>query len=125
MASYGSTAFTYDGLGRRLSKQESGKKAIMYTYDSNGRVVKQSNGIECIYDNAGVAGLVYNSTTYLYRKDAQGNIVVHIDSNRHVMVEYKYDSWGSHAVSGAKRGRHGICNAYRASKSVPLSWVLL
>ena len=39
MASYGSTAFTYDGLGRCLSKQESGKKEITYTYDSNGRVV--------------------------------------------------------------------------------------
>lgn len=39
MASHGSTAFTYDGLGRRLSKQESAKKEITYTYDSDGRVV--------------------------------------------------------------------------------------
>ena len=93
MVSYNGTAFTYDGLGRRLSKGD-----INYTYDSNGRVIKQSNGIEFIYDNSGVAGIVYNSTTYLYRKDGQGNICALIDSNGNVVVEYKYDAWGDHVT---------------------------
>ena len=46
MMNYNGTEFTYDGLGRRLSKGD-----IKYTYDSGNRVIKQSNGIEFIYDN--------------------------------------------------------------------------
>ncbi len=93
MTNYDGTAFTYDGLGRRLSKGN-----ITYTYDGNGRVIKQSNGIEFLYDNSGVAGIVYNSTTYVYRKDGQGNICALIDSNGNVVVQYKYDAWGNHAA---------------------------
>ena len=93
MTSYDGTVFTYDGLGRRLSKGD-----INYTYDSNNRIIKQSNGIEFLYDNSGVAGIVYNSGTYLYRKDGQGNIVALIDSNGNVVVEYKYDAWGNQEI---------------------------
>ena len=93
MTNYDGTAFTYDGLGRRLSKGN-----ITYTYDGNGRVIKQSNGIEFLYDNSGVAGIVYNSTTYVYRKDGQGNICALIDSNGNVVVQYKYDAWGNHVI---------------------------
>ena len=93
MASYDGTAFTYDGLGRRLSKGN-----ITYTYDSNNRIIKQSNGIEFIYDNSGVAGIVYNNATYVYRKDGQGNIAALIDSSGNVVVEYKYDAWGDHVI---------------------------
>ena len=60
MVSYNGTAFAYDGLGRRISKGE-----ISYIYDSNNRIIKQSNGIEFIYDNSGVAGIVYSGETYL------------------------------------------------------------
>ena len=93
MVSYNGTAFTYDGLGRRISKGE-----ISYIYDSNNRIIKQSNGIEFIYDNTGVAGIVYSDATYMYRKDAQGNIVGLIDNNGNVVVEYKYDAWGDHNI---------------------------
>lgn len=67
----------------------------------SNRVNKQNNGIEFLYDNSGVAGIVYNSATYIYRKDAQGKIVALIDSNGNVVVEYKYDAWGNHAVLDA------------------------
>ena len=93
MVTYDGTAFTYDGLGRRLSKGN-----ITYTYDSNNRIIKQSNGIEFIYDNSGVAGIVYNNATYVYRKDGQGNIAALIDSSGNVVVEYKYDAWGDHVI---------------------------
>ena len=93
MTSYDGTAFTYDGLGRRLSKGN-----ITYTYDSNNRVIKQSNGLEFFYDNTGVAGIEYNNATYLYQKDAQGNICKILDSNGGIIVQYKYDAWGNHAV---------------------------
>ena len=96
MTSYDGTAFTYDGLGRRLSKGN-----ITYTYDGNNRIIKQSNGIEFIYDNSGVAGIIYSNGTYLYRKDGQGNICALIDNTGNVVVEYKYDAWGNHAVLDA------------------------
>lgn len=87
---------TYDGLGRRLSKGN-----INYTYDSNNRVIKQSNGLEFFYDNTGVAGIEYNNAIYLYQKDAQGNICKILDSNGSIIVQYKYDAWGNHAVLDA------------------------
>ena len=106
MVSYNGTAFTYDGLGRRLSKGN-----ITYIYDSNGRVIKQSNGIEFIYDNSGVAGIVYNNATYIYRKDAQGNIVALIDSNGNVVVEYKYDAWGDHNIELSEPSYENLAKA--------------
>ena len=45
--------------------------------------------------------LKYNNATYFYRKDAQGNIAAILDSNGNIVVEYKYDSWGNHAVLDA------------------------
>ena len=69
MTNYNGISFAYDGFGRRTSKGN-----ITYTYDSNNRVIKQSNGLEFIYDNSGVAGFTYNSATYLYQKDVLGNI---------------------------------------------------
>ena len=58
MVNYNGTAFTYDGLGRRLSKG-----SISYSYDSGNRVIKQSNGLEYYYDHSGVCGVRYNGNT--------------------------------------------------------------
>ena len=82
-------------------KYKSSKGSISFTYDKDGRVVKQSNGLEFIYDQSGIAGIKYNNATYFYRKDAQGNISAILDSNGNIVVEYKYDSWGNHAVLDA------------------------
>jgi len=57
--------------------------------------------LEFIYDQSGIAGIKYNNATYFYRKDAQGNISAILDSNGNIVVEYKYDSWGNHAVLDA------------------------
>lgn len=93
MTKFDTIAFAYDGQGRRRSKG-----SISFTYDKDGRVVKQSNGLEFIYDQSGIAGIKYNNTTYFYRKDAQGNIAAILDSNGNVVVKYKYDAWGNHAA---------------------------
>ena len=84
MTKFDTTAFVYDGQGRRRSKG-----SISFTYDKDGRVVKQSNGLEFIYDQSGIAGIKYNNATYFYRKDAQGNISAILDSNGNIVVEYK------------------------------------
>ena len=60
--------------------------------------MKQSDGLEFIYDASSVAGVIYDNETYFYRKDAQGNIISLLDKNGSAVVEYKYDAWGNHAI---------------------------
>ena len=96
LASYNGVTFTYNGIGSRASKGN-----ITFTYDSDGRLIKQSNGLEFIYDMSGVAGVKYNNAQYFYRKDAQGNIIAILDSNGNAVVYYEYDAWGNHAVVDA------------------------
>ena len=52
LISYGSNTFEYDAQGQRTKKN-----GITYTYDSQGRILKQSNGLEFFYDTTGVAGI--------------------------------------------------------------------
>ena len=93
LSKYGTTTFTYDGAGKRT-----GKGSITFTYDSEGRLIKQSNGLEFFYAGSGLAGVKYSGATYIYRRDAQGNIVALIDTNGAKVAEYVYDAWGNHAV---------------------------
>ena len=106
------TSFTYDGQGGRVSKND-----ITFTYDNAGNLLQQSNGLEFIYDNSGVIGVKYNNAQYFYRCDAQGNITAILDSTGEVVVEYKYDSWGNHAVLNAdgtdSESGLGILNPFR------------
>ena len=96
MTSFNGVNFTYDGRGRRT-----GKGSITFLYDPRGRIIKQSNGLEFFYDFEGIAAVKYNSTMYFYQKDAQGNIIGILDSNGNVVVQYYYDAWGNHTVSGS------------------------
>ncbi|MDE6613296.1 MAG: hypothetical protein K2K28_01930, partial [Clostridia bacterium] len=93
LESYSGTNFYYDGLGRRTRKGD-----ITYVYDNDGRLIKQSNGLEFIYDACGVIGVRYNNRQYFYRRDARGNIIAILDSSGTVVVKYIYDAWGNHAV---------------------------
>ena len=65
---------------------------------NNGKLIHQSNGLEFFYDHTGVAGMKYNGTTYIYRKDVQGNIIALLDSNGRIVVKYAYDAWGNVSV---------------------------
>lgn len=40
----------------------------------------------------------YNDTTYIYRKDVQGNIIALLDSSGEIVVKYTYDAWGNYAA---------------------------
>ena len=114
MTSFNGVNFTYDGRGRRA-----GKGSITFLYDSQGRIIKQSNGLEFFYDFEGIAAVKYNSTMYFYQKDAQGNIIGILDSNGNVVVQYYYDAWGNHKVvtadgnAIASSSRIGNINPFR------------
>lgn len=93
LTNYDGVSFVYDSTGRRVNKN-----AISYVYDSAGNLIAQSNGLEFIYDNSGIAGVIYADKQYFYRKDAQGNIVAILDRDGNIVVRYIYDAWGNHAV---------------------------
>lgn len=61
LTKFGTTTFSYNGAGRRVSKGN-----ITFTYDSDGRLIKQSDGLEFIYDHSGVAGVKYNGNARIY-----------------------------------------------------------
>ena len=94
LSSYNNTPFTYDNLGRRISKN-----SVTFTYDANGNLIRQNNGISFIYDASGVCGICYGNSTYFYRKDILGNIVAILDANGEIVAKYTYDAWGNHTIT--------------------------
>ena len=93
LTSFNGNTFSYDGRGRRKSKN-----SLTFIYDSQDRVIKQSNGLEFFYDYEGIAACRYNNQLYLYITDGQGNVIALIDTNGNEMVQYWYDAWGNHKV---------------------------
>ncbi len=93
LAKIGDIELKYDANGRRIKRG-----TVEFIYDDGGNLVKSSDGLEFYYDEAGVSGVKYNATQYLYRKDAQGNIIAILDSNGAVVVKYIYDAWGNHDI---------------------------
>ena len=43
-----------------------------------------------------MVGLKYSATTYLYRKDAQNNVLALIKESGVIVARYNYDAWGNH-----------------------------
>ena len=89
LTSFDGKTFAYDARGRRTAKN-----GITFTYDTNGNLIKQSNGLEFLYDHSGVFAVKHGSSTYFYRKNAQQDIIALLDSNGSVVVKYRYDAWG-------------------------------
>ena len=66
LMSYNGETFVYDQIGNPT------------TYDSNGNLIKQSNGLDFFYDHAGVFAVKYDGSAYFYRKDVLGNVYPYI-----------------------------------------------
>ena len=90
--------FAYDIMGKRISKQVGEAEAITFTYDGNGNLLSQSNGVKFLYDHAGIMGMTYGGNTYLYRKNIQGDVIALLNAEGKVIATYKYDAWGNHTV---------------------------
>ena len=89
LTGFNGNTFAYDARGRRT-----GKNSLTFTYDSNGNLVKQSNGLEFLYDHTGIFAIKYNNSTYFYRKNAQQDVIALLDNTGKVVVKYRYDAWG-------------------------------
>lgn len=90
LKTYNGNTFAYDARGRRIAKN-----GIIFTYDSNGNLIKQSNGLEFLYDHTGVFAVKHGDATYFYRKNAQNDVVALLDNSGAVVVKYRYDAWGN------------------------------
>ena len=93
LSGFGSTSFTRDNRGRRIYKNN-----ILFIYDSQDRLIKQSNGVEFFYDHTGVAGISYIGALYTYEKDIFGNVISILDRDGRRVVQYVYDAWGNHKI---------------------------
>ncbi len=111
--------------GRRLVKQTQNEKVVSYDYDHNGMRIRQIvsnktsgyvyatynytyNGSKLVhmtvyndelhffYDNQGrPAKVKYNGVMYTYLHNQQGDVVGIVDSSGALVVEYKYNAWGT------------------------------
>ncbi len=89
--------YTYDVGGRRI-----GKNDLRFVYGSDGSLLAQSNGMTFLYDTAGTVGFTYGEETYLYRKNAQGDVIALLNTAGQVVATYVYDAWGNHRVFNAE-----------------------
>jgi len=92
----GSTSFTYDTSGRRLSKTTGGTTTNYYY--AGDMLVGQKTGnneLEFMFDSSGdYFGFTYNGTAYYYIKNLQGDVISIFNANGNEVATYTYDAWG-------------------------------
>ena len=129
--------FEYDENGLRHRKTVKENGIIIERYDyvwSDGTLISQtystySNGVldstnsaKFIYDAWGtLQGFVLNdTTTYLYTKNLQGDILSIVNESGQTIVTYEYDSWG--AVSFSATSMQNMMLAYTLSFVSPFTY---
>ena len=97
--------FSYDENGLRHRKTMSQNGIVKETYDyvwSDGKLISQkytddtdTYAAKFIYSAAGnLQGFIYDSTTYLYVRDLQGDIVAIINEEGEEVLSIEYNAWG-------------------------------
>ena len=130
--------------GRQLVKQTQNEKVVAYDYDYNGMRIRQTvsnktsgyvyatynytysgnklvhmtvynDDLHFFYDNQGrPAKVKYNGEMYTYLHNLQGDIVGIVDGNGTLVVEYKYNAWGTIlSKSGSMASTLGHRNPFR------------
>ncbi len=93
----GTSAYTYDESGMRLSKTVNGGTTAYYVLD--GTLYGQQNAdgkrLLFMYDEQGMAyGFTYDGTAYYYVLNMQGDVTGILDGSGTQVVSYTYDPWG-------------------------------
>ncbi len=89
--------YEYDQNGMRVRKTVNGI-ATNYTYSGTRLVhlTKNSDSLHFYYDGQGKPALVsHNGVTYSYLYNLQGDVIGLVDNAGSLVVEYKYNAWGS------------------------------
>ena len=81
-----------------------GNVTIAYYYDDGNLVAERrttdnaSSWLYYLYGVDGIAGFRYNNTTYLFRKNVQGDVTHIYTENGTLVGKYAYDAWGNCAI---------------------------
>jgi RHS repeat-associated protein len=109
-------SFTYDQLGRRISKTTS-NGTIYYHYDGDSNQVlyetDANNNIvaEYTWDADGhPVTMTKGGVTYYYHLNGHGDVMALTDASGNVVAEYQYDAWGNIL---SKTGAMASANPYR------------
>ena len=112
----------------RTKKTVYGEQGIDFLYESqyilNGTsIVRETRTyadgsviiLDFLYDDSGVIlGVVYNGTTYYYRKNLGGDVTGIVNSSGTVVVSYTYDAWGNPvSITGSMASTLGEINPIR------------
>lgn len=93
--------YEYNSLGIRTKKTINGK---VYKYTTYGDILisetvtwdTNTYTVEYLYDpNNNAIGFIYNSNTYYYIRNLQGEIIYIVNQEGYVLGEYKYDAYGN------------------------------
>ncbi len=113
------TIYTYNSDGVRIGKKSvyQGNTSETSYVVSGTQILSETKGtstIYYIYDDKGLPlGLVYNGTTYTYRKNIQGDIIGILDGSGAEVVTYTYNAWGVATVGGSLSSTLGAKNPFR------------
>ena len=93
---FDSIEYTYNANGIRTSKKGNG---VLHTYTIDGtKILRETwgeNTLVPLYDNEdSVCGVLYNSVSYYFVKNLQGDVIAITDANGAVVARYTYDAWG-------------------------------
>jgi RHS repeat-associated protein len=109
-------AYTYDRLGRRLSKRDRSGATTYYIYEGADLVQEVNDG------GVVIAGYVYDGldhplsmtrggTTYYYLYDRLDSVVGLTDGAGGVVASYRYDPWGNVIATGGSNP--ALANPFR------------
>ena len=99
MTQFGTHTFHYDAFGCRTFKNQ-----IKYTYDDQGRLLKEVNGTHTIlyfYDGLSICSIQVDGQSYFLRRNLFQDVTHIYDLNGNLVASYLYDAWGNHQVFDA------------------------
>ena len=91
-------SYSYDTNGMRYNKVVDNKRTEYYldgTKILGENRIGHGGVILYIYDETGIAGMIYNSSYYYYEKNVLGDVVAVLDINNNEVASYTYDAWGN------------------------------
>ena len=116
-------AYDYDYNGMRIrqtvSNKTSGGVYATYNYTYNGgklvHMTVYNDDLHFFYDDqCRLAKVKYNGEMYTYLHNQQGDIVGIVDGDGTLVVEYKYNAWGTLlSRTGSMAGSLGYRNPFR------------
>ena len=88
--------YTYNANGIRTSKKVNG---VLHTYMLDGTKILHEtwgeNTLVPLYDNEdSICGILYNSVSYYFVKNLQGDVIAIVDKDAQTVARYSYDAWG-------------------------------